>query len=181
MINQSPKLILNRDKLAAIVQQAKKEMRKVVFTNGCFDILHKGHVTYLQQARSLGDILIVGVNSDQSVKRYKGDKRPINPVEDRMVVLSSLECVAYVTQFDEDTPIELIKLLQPDIYVKGGDWSRETLPETPYVEQYGGEVRLISFVDGRSTTNVIKKIIEVYGEKRSPSIMQSSRYSLSST
>lgn len=132
--------------------------RKLVFTNGCFDILHRGHIEYLYQARNLGDALMVGVNTDNSVKRLKGEIRPINGEYDRMMLLASLYFVDYVVLFDEDTPLQLIKSVRPDILVKGGDYTRDTIVGADFVESTGGEVVVISFVEGYSTTKVINKM-----------------------
>lgn len=132
--------------------------RKLVFTNGCFDILHRGHIEYLYQARNLGDALMVGVNTDNSVKRLKGEMRPINGEYDRMMLLASLYFVDYVVLFDEDTPLQLIKSVRPDILVKGGDYTRDTIVGADFVVSTGGEVVVISFVEGYSTTKVINKM-----------------------
>jgi rfaE bifunctional protein nucleotidyltransferase chain/domain len=132
--------------------------KRVVFTNGCFDILHRGHVAYLNEARKLGDALIVGLNSDASVKRLKGAERPINNEDDRRFVMSNLKCVDAVEIFTEDTPLELIKLVRPRILVKGGDWSVDQIVGGREVIGWGGEVLSLNFVDGYSTTSVIKKI-----------------------
>lgn len=137
---------------------ASVKNKKVVFTNGCFDILHRGHVTYLNEARALGDVLVIGLNSDKSVSKLKGPSRPLNSEEDRKFVLENLKSVDCVQIFTEDTPVELLKIIKPQIYVKGGDYKVEDLPEAPVVNSYGGEVKLLSFVKGFSTTNVIKKI-----------------------
>lgn len=137
--------------------------KRIVFTNGCFDILHAGHVSYLNRAKALGDILIIGVNSDASVSRLKGLSRPINPLEDRIQVLGSLGCVDYLVAFDDDTPINLIQMLCPDVYVKGGDYTKETLPEASVVEQLGGVVQILPFVENRSTTSIIKRIADQEG------------------
>ena len=131
---------------------------KVVFTNGCFDILHAGHISYLKEAKKLGDILVVGVNDDESVKRLKGESRPVNPVEDRLMLLSALECVDYVIPFQEDTPLELIRKIKPDMLVKGGDYQMDQVVGAREVLQNGGEVRLLPFIRGRSTTEIIEKI-----------------------
>lgn len=147
------KLIVRND-LDNILSEYRKENKKIVFTNGCFDILHRGHVEYLQKARELGDLLILGLNSDSSVKRLKGNDRPINNEEDRAIVLSALECINYISIFDEDTPLELIKIVKPDILVKGGDYKIENVVG----REYSKETVLIDFVDGYSTTNIIKKI-----------------------
>lgn len=132
--------------------------KKIVFTNGCFDILHVGHKRYLQQAATLGDILVVGVNSDASVRRLKGPTRPVNNEQDRAEILSALGFIDYVVIFDEDTPYELIKKIQPDVLVKGGDYKPEEVVGRDIVEARGGRLELISFVEGKSTTNIIKKI-----------------------
>ncbi|BCD62725.1 D-beta-D-heptose 7-phosphate kinase / D-beta-D-heptose 1-phosphate adenosyltransferase [Nitratiruptor sp. YY08-26] len=142
------------NEIAAIVKRAKKSGAKVVFTNGCFDILHLGHVKYLQKAKELGDILIVGLNSDSSVKRLKGKSRPINPQYDRAYILASLEAVDYVVIFDEDTPYELIKKIEPDILVKGADYKDKEVVGSDIAK----ETILIEFVDGKSTTKIIERI-----------------------
>jgi D-glycero-beta-D-manno-heptose 1-phosphate adenylyltransferase len=133
--------------------------KKIVFTNGCFDILHRGHVTYLNQAKSLGDILVVGLNSDASVKRLgKGEDRPINKEQDRKFVLSQLRSVDFVEIFDEDTPLDLILKVKPMILVKGGDWAIEKIVGSREVQSWGGRVHSLGFVDGYSTTSTISKI-----------------------
>jgi rfaE bifunctional protein nucleotidyltransferase chain/domain len=133
--------------------------RPLVFTNGCFDILHRGHVTYLAQARALGASLLMGVNTDASVKRLgKGDDRPINSQEDRMAVLAALESVSLVTWFDEDTPLQLILACRPDILVKGGDWSVDNIVGAREVLSWGGQVHSIPFLHQRSTTATLAKI-----------------------
>ena len=148
------KKLKNRDELNIILDDFRKNKKIIVFTNGCFDILHRGHVEYLQKARELGDLLILGLNSDSSVKRLKGNGRPINNEIDRAIVLSALECITYISIFDEDTPLELIKIVKPDILVKGGDYKIEDVVG----REYSKETVLIDFVDGYSTTNIIKKI-----------------------
>lgn len=133
--------------------------RPLVFTNGCFDVLHRGHVTYLAQARALGASLIVGVNSDASVKRQgKGDDRPINYEQDRMIVLAALESVSLVVKFDEDTPLDLILACKPDVLAKGGDWKIENIVGASAVQGWGGTVHSIPFLHERSTTALLKKI-----------------------
>ena len=133
--------------------------RPLVFTNGCFDILHRGHVTYLAQARALGASLLVGVNSDASVRRLgKGDDRPVNSQEDRMAVLAALECVTLVSVFDEDTPLALILAARPDVLVKGGDWPLEKIVGAAEVRGWGGQVHSIPFLFERSTTATLQKI-----------------------
>ncbi|HEY8465011.1 MAG TPA: D-glycero-beta-D-manno-heptose 1-phosphate adenylyltransferase [Bacillota bacterium] len=151
---------IERRRAAALAQQLRDQGRRVVFTNGCFDILHVGHVRYLQAARQLGDCLIVGLNSDASVRRLKGAKRPINHQEDRAEVLSGLTAVDYVVIFDETTAEDLIREIQPDIYVKGGNYCLEQLPESRIVAGYGGKTVLIPVVPGRSTTNLLRKLEE---------------------
>lgn len=137
---------------------AVRKNKKVVFTNGCFDLLHVGHIRYLQEARRQGDILVVGVNSDASVKRLKGETRPIQNESDRMEILAALECVDFVTRFSEDTPEKLIHEIKPDVLVKGGDWPVDKIVGASFVQSYGGEVRTLLFVDGRSTTSLIEKM-----------------------
>lgn len=152
------KLILDQSDLATYVQQYRSAHRQIVFTNGCFDILHPGHVAYLTQARALGDVLIVGVNTDDSIRQLKGAGRPVNPLSDRLTVLSALNCVDHVVPFAELTPKNLIRIICPDLYVKGGDYTRETLPEVELVEELGGLVRILPYVDNRSTTRLIHQI-----------------------
>jgi rfaE bifunctional protein nucleotidyltransferase chain/domain len=149
---------LERHQAVELAAQLKKRHQIVVFTNGCFDILHVGHVRYLQAARELGDCLVVGLNSDASVVRLKGPARPVNPETDRAEVLSGLAAVDYVVIFDEPTAEALVREIQPDIYVKGGDYAVELLPEARIVTEYGGKTVLIPEVPGRSTTNLIRKI-----------------------
>ncbi len=153
--------VFSRDELSAILRKHQADGKKIVFTNGVFDILHKGHVDYLNRAKELGDILVVGINSDSSARRIKGKKRPIVPQSDRASVISSLKSVDYVCIFDEDTPYETIKLLQPDFLAKGADWKIEDVIGRDIVEARGGKVVTIEYLDGKSTTNIIKKILEV--------------------
>jgi rfaE bifunctional protein nucleotidyltransferase chain/domain len=143
--------------LVRLLALARKKKKKVVFTNGCFDLLHKGHVTYLERAQKLGDILVVALNSDESVRRIKGPERPINPLADRLDVLAALESVDYVTWFEQDTPLELIRKLKPQILVKGGDWRAEQIVGGADVVAAGGKVKSLPFVEGRSTTRLIAK------------------------
>ena len=143
-------------------ERLRKEGRKLVFTNGCFDILHLGHVTYLSWARSQGDALVIGLNTDASVKRNKGPKRPIVCENDRAALLLALRCVDYVVLFDDETPLNLITELLPDVLVKGNDWAGRVVG-SDVVEANGGCVRLADFVAGHSTTGVIERIVEVYG------------------
>ncbi|MCE1188530.1 MAG: D-glycero-beta-D-manno-heptose 1-phosphate adenylyltransferase [Ignavibacteria bacterium] len=146
--------------------ELKKQNKKLVFTNGCFDILHAGHVDYLAKARSAGDALILGLNSDKSIKIIKGENRPIVPEHERAFILSNLRSVDYVVLFDEPTPHDLINAIIPDVLVKGADWAIENIVGRDIVEKNGGEVKTISFVNQQSTTNIIKTVLERYsGEK----------------
>jgi D-beta-D-heptose 7-phosphate kinase / D-beta-D-heptose 1-phosphate adenosyltransferase len=152
--------IMDRDPLARRVEELRRQGLRIVFTNGCFDLLHVGHITYLNEARGLGDILIVGLNTDRSVRALKGPSRPIIPEEERSHVLAALESVNYVVLFDEDTPVELIRALRPDILVKGADYAKEDVVGRDLVESWGGSVRLIPVVDNTSTSAIIKRIKE---------------------
>ncbi len=154
--------VLTREELVRAVWQHRLAGERVVFTNGCFDLLHVGHMRYLQQARALGDRLVLGLNDDASVRRLKGDKRPLMPHAERASVLAALACVDYVTIFSEDTPLELIECLRPDVLVKGGDYTPETVVGRDEVEAYGGEVALVPFVEGISTTNIIDSVLQRY-------------------
>lgn len=146
----------SREEIPAVIEAARAG-KKVVFTNGCFDLLHIGHVRYLQEARSLGDILVVGLNTDASVKRLKGPARPIQSESDRAQILAALACVDFTVLFDEDTPENLIREIRPDILVKGGDWKIEQIAGGAFVKSIGGEVRSLQFIEGRSTTSIIEK------------------------
>ncbi|HPY96465.1 MAG TPA: D-glycero-beta-D-manno-heptose 1-phosphate adenylyltransferase [Candidatus Cloacimonadota bacterium] len=137
--------------------------QKVVFTNGCFDIIHAGHVLYLEEAKKCGDILILGLNSDASVKRLKGNSRPINNQTDRAIVLAGLSSVDYVVIFDQDDPYDLISAIQPDVLVKGGDWKIEQIIGSDIVKRRGGEVLSLSFIEGKSTTKIIDKVVSNNG------------------
>ena len=150
--------IIKKEEAKEIIDKLKKQNKKTVFTNGCFDILHVGHVRYLRESSKYGDILIVGLNSDISVKKIKGDSRPINDENDRAEILAELECVDFVVIFNEESPSKLIDELKPDIYTKGADYSLETLPERDVVLKNNIEVKFIKFVEGKSTTNIIKTI-----------------------
>lgn len=142
---------------AAFLEKVKG--KKLIFTNGCFDILHRGHVSYLNSAREQGEFLMVGLNSDVSVKRLKGDTRPINNEEDRKFVLENLKSVDFVEIFEEDTPLELIKQVCPSMLVKGGDWKPDQIVGSDFVIENGGEVKSLTFIDGKSTTDTIEKIL----------------------
>jgi D-beta-D-heptose 7-phosphate kinase/D-beta-D-heptose 1-phosphate adenosyltransferase len=151
--------------LLRIINHLKAEGKRIVFTNGCFDLLHIGHVRYLEEAKALGDVLVVGVNSDASVRKLKGPKRPILPEAERAEILSGLGCVDYITLFDEMNPLKLITSLRPNVLVKGGDWTKEQTVGKKVVERSGGEVIIIPFVKGASTSTLIETILKKY-EKR---------------
>ena len=161
--------IKTEEELLGSVRRAKAAGKRIVFTNGCFDLLHVGHVRYLEQAKSLGDILVVAVNSDHSTTRIKGPSRPINPQQERAEVLAALASIDYVTIFDDPDPYRIISILRPDILVKGGDWTKETTVGRDIVEGNGGEVVVIPSVGGISTTSVIDRIL-----KRSESMARKS-------
>lgn len=155
--------IKNLDVLASIIEAEKRSGKRVAFTNGCFDLLHVGHVKYLQKARSYGDLLVLGLNSDDSIRRLKGEKRPLIGQSERAHILAALDCVDYVVIFDEDTPMRLLETLRPHVLVKGGDYTPDRVVGKDLVESYGGRIELVAFVDGRSTTNIIEKILQNYG------------------
>lgn len=154
--------VLERDALVRVVQQHRQQGRRMVFTNGCFDLLHVGHMRYLQQARLFGDLLVVALNDDASVLRLKGEQRPLIPQAERASVLAALACVDYVTVFSEDTPLELIRLLRPEVLVKGGDYVPETVVGRDEVESYGGSVEIVPYVEGVSTTHIIDSVLKRY-------------------
>jgi D-beta-D-heptose 7-phosphate kinase/D-beta-D-heptose 1-phosphate adenosyltransferase len=156
------KNILSKEEMLEIRTRLKKEGKKVVFTNGCFDILHPGHVDYLNKAKALGDVLILGLNSDSSVKRIKGEKRPVLNQDERAAITSNLKAVDYVVIFDEDDPFNIISYLIPDVLVKGADWALDKIIGRDVVEANGGEVKAIKFVTDQSTTNIIKKVLSIY-------------------
>lgn len=150
--------VISRNEIKNLTEKLKKDGKSVVFTNGCFDILHIGHVRYLKESAKLGDIMIIGLNSDLSVKRLKGESRPINNESDRAELLSELSFIDYVIVFEEDSPVNLLEEIKPNIYTKGADYTLETLPEASTILKNGGRVEFIDLVAGKSTTNVIKKI-----------------------
>lgn len=151
--------LIPRNALAALGERLRSEGRRIIFTNGCFDLLHVGHLRYLQQARALGDVLVVGVNTDEGVRRLnKGPERPLVPEDERAELLAGLECVDYVTLFGEPTPEETLRALQPHVHVKGGDYRAEKLPEAALVRSYGGEVVIMPLVPGRSTSDLVRRI-----------------------
>lgn len=156
--------IVSKSELKDIVKKLKSEGKKVVSTSGCFDILHAGHVTYLEAAKEKGDVLIVLLNSDSSVRRLKGEQRPIVPENERAIVLAGLESVDYICIFDEDTPCSVVEEIQPDTVIKGGDYQGKWIPEMDSVAKYGGSVEYVQLVDGCSTTNIVNKVIDVYGK-----------------
>ncbi len=149
--------IVSLQELIAIRKQLKKEGKKVVFTNGCFDLIHRGHVEYLKQSKERSDVLIVGLNTDDSVRRLKGKGRPILPLEDRASVLAALEVVDYVSVFGEDTPLQMIKKILPDILVKGGDYTADQIVGKEVVEESGGQVLTVDLIAALSTTDIIQK------------------------
>lgn len=151
----------NIRKISAITRRLKKEGKKLVFTNGCFDILHVGHVRYLTQAKALGDILVLGLNRDRSVKSLKGSGRPVTTESERAEVLSALEAVDYIVLFGEKTPERLIRSVRPNFLVKGGDWKKKDIVGSSFVESYGGKVMSLPFADGYSTTHLIEKIKKI--------------------
>jgi glycerol-3-phosphate cytidylyltransferase len=160
------KKIVSIEELVKVIEFLKAKNKKIVFTNGCFDILHAGHMKLLNEAKSFGDILIVGLNSDGSVKRIKGDSRPINSQERRAEALSGIGCIDYVVIFEENTPCEIISQIKPDIHVKGGDYDSHNyakMPEAEIVHKYGGEVKIVKLVEGQSTTAIINKMAKEKG------------------
>lgn len=154
------KKIVSRSVIKNIVEEEKRKNKVIVFTNGCFDILHRGHVEYLEFAKNLGDILVIGVNDDSSVKRLKGKDRPVNHLIDRMYILAALYMTDYITDFWEDTPYNLIKELRPHILVKAGDYTPERVVGKDIVESYGGKVIIAPYVSGYSTTSILNRMKE---------------------
>lgn len=153
--------IVDIDELEQIACQLKQQGKKIAATSGCFDIIHAGHVTYLEEAATKGDVFVLFLNSDDSVRGLKGKKRPIVPQQERAIVVAGLECIDYVCMFDEYTPCRMIEIIKPDIFIKGGDYEGQWIPEMDSVMQYGGRVQYVSMVDGCSTTNIIEKITKV--------------------
>lgn len=158
-------MIIAFDEIKQVCEQLRNKGNKIVFTNGCFDIIHSGHIDYLSKAKSLGDILIVGLNSDRSVRNLKGEQRPILPEGDRAIILDALKPVDYVVVFDEDTPYRLIQIVQPDFLVKGGDYRAEEVVGYDIVTQKGGKVVIFPYLEGKSTSLIINKIIGLYCNK----------------
>ena len=155
-------MIIGRQKLLSLIQKLKTEDKRIIFTNGCFDILHSGHIDYLKKTKELGDILIIGINSDESVKKIKQQNRPINKLLDRMIVLNSIKYVDYVVPFNEETPENLIKIIKPDVLTKGGDWNKKDVVGSAFVKSYGGRTVIIPYIKGKSTTNTIKRIRDLF-------------------
>ena len=151
-------MLIKQSELNDLLKKLKQDGQTIVTTNGCFDILHVGHVRYLEKAKSFGDVLIVALNSDKSVKSIKGESRPINNENDRAEVLSGLKSVDYVVLFDEDSPIDLLLQIKPDVHTKGADYTIESLPEAKGIMAAGGRIEFISFVEGKSTTSIIEKM-----------------------
>ncbi|MGB5218103.1 MAG: D-glycero-beta-D-manno-heptose 1-phosphate adenylyltransferase [Smithella sp.] len=154
--------ILDREALRKKLIELRNQGKKIAFTNGCFDILHVGHVRYLREARKTGDVLVLALNSDSSIRAIKGEKRPLVSEQERAEVLAALEFIDFVTIFPELTPLELINFLKPDVLIKGGDWPEEKVVGREEVKQWGGRVAIIPEVEGKSTTNVVEKIIKTY-------------------
>ncbi|HSV73006.1 MAG TPA: D-glycero-beta-D-manno-heptose 1-phosphate adenylyltransferase [Chthonomonadales bacterium] len=155
--------VVSREDLGRAVAGARAGGRRIVFTNGCFDILHIGHVRYLADARALGDLLVVGLNSDASVRRLKGERRPLVPQDERAEMLAHLASVDLVCIFEEDRPDDLIRIVRPDVHAKGGDYRADELPEAPLVRSLGGQVAIVPLVEGRSTTLIVNRIVSLYG------------------
>lgn len=153
-----PKYISQMGQLSEIVNDLKKQGKKIVFTNGCFDIIHKGHITLLNKAREAGDVLIVGVNNDNSIKKLKGPERPINNLEDRLTVLAGLQSVDYLIAFEEESPVQLLKQVHPHVFVKGGNYTETSIPEAPLLKQLGCIVKIVPYIEDHSTTQIINKI-----------------------
>jgi D-beta-D-heptose 7-phosphate kinase/D-beta-D-heptose 1-phosphate adenosyltransferase len=151
-------MLVSREEIVKMCGLFRKDNKKIVFTNGCFDILHAGHVTYLKQAKALGDLLVIGLNSDSSVNKLKGQGRPVVAENDRALVLSALRSVDFVVFFDEETPYELINSIKPDFLVKGGDYTPDSIVGADIVKDAGGEVVVIPFVEGKSTTGILDRI-----------------------
>jgi D-beta-D-heptose 7-phosphate kinase/D-beta-D-heptose 1-phosphate adenosyltransferase len=165
-VGSSSKRLSDVAALSQRVTALRAEGQRIVFTNGCFDLLHRGHVAYLRRAKALGDVLIVAVNGDASVRGLKGPDRPLNPLEDRLGVLEALSCIDHVVAFDEPTPAALIDVVRPDVYVKGGDYTLERLPEAAQIEALGGQVRILPYMDDHSTTGLIERMRQPAGADR---------------
>ena len=158
--------ILDRNTLRTKMEQLRKKGKKIAFTNGCFDILHVGHVRYLREAKKTADILILALNSDSSVRSIKGEKRPLVTENERAEMLAALEFIDFITIFEESTPLEIIKYLKPDVLIKGGDWPEEKVVGREEVKKWGGQVVIIPEIEGKSTTNIVERIKELYGSPK---------------
>ena len=156
------KKILGRNTLKNELEKLRKEGKKIAFTNGCFDIIHVGHVRYLKEAKKMADVLVLALNSDSSVRAIKGEKRPLVSEEERAETLAAFEFIDFITIFDELTPLELINYLQPDVLIKGGDWQEEKIVGREEIKKWGGRVAIIPEVSGKSTTNIVEKIKKMY-------------------
>jgi rfaE bifunctional protein nucleotidyltransferase chain/domain len=154
--------ILERNVLKNKLEQLRKEGKKIAFTNGCFDILHVGHIRYLREAKNTADVLVLALNSDSSVRAIKGEKRPLMSAEERAEILAALECIDFITIFQELTPLELINYLKPDILIKGGNWPEEKVVGRKEIKKWGGRVAIIPEIEGKSTTNIVEKIKKMY-------------------
>ncbi len=154
-------MLIDLQELLNVINKLKESGKKIIFTNGCFDIIHAGHIAYLNKTKALGDVLIVGLNTDNSTRRLKGRGRPVNNQDDRAAVLSALKPVDYVVYFDEDTPLNLVKAIKPDVLAKGGDYDIDSIVGADVVLSSGGEVNVIPFVEGKSTTDILKKILKL--------------------
>jgi len=162
--NAVPKHVLTTEELISIVKELRKNDKKIIFTNGCFDILHTGHIFLLNNARKAGDVLIVGVNSDASIRKIKGSGRPINSFNDRITVLAGLQSVDYLISFDEESPLHLIKNIHPDVFVKGGNYTEDSIPEAPLLKKIGCFIKIIPYLEEHSTTHIIDKILDTKHE-----------------
>lgn len=151
-------MIVNRQEIKELVKKLKRDGKKIVFTNGCFDLIHKGHIYLIKESRKLGDVLVIGLNSDLSVKKLKGEKRPVLKEQDRSFIINHIKGVDYVVLFDEETPEKLIMEIEPDVLVKGGDYKEEEIVGAEFVKKKGGEVVVIPYLEGFSTSEIIKKI-----------------------
>jgi len=158
--------IVTREQLDSLLHNARIPGQRIVFTNGCFDILHVGHARYLAQAKALGDLLVVGLNSDSSVKAIKGENRPLVPENERAEMLAHLASVDYVCIFTESRPDALLEVVRPDVHAKGGDYREEDLPEAEVVRKHGGSIAILPLVEGRSSTNIIQRVLEVYSPSK---------------
>ncbi|RJP60255.1 MAG: D-glycero-beta-D-manno-heptose 1-phosphate adenylyltransferase [Candidatus Auribacter fodinae] len=159
------KIISDRNELAEILAELKSNNKKIVFTNGCFDLIHVGHIRYLQECKKNGDLLVVGINTDHSVRINKGDTRPVLPLADRAEIIAALEMVDFVVPFDEKTPFETIRILKPNILIKGGDYTLDTIVGKDDVISWGGEVLTIPLIEGKSTSSIIDRVLQKFGKK----------------